>query len=335
MKRIIRLISCWLRTYIWAALLYLSTVAAFVCVHLLGGGAVREIGYALLLSGLAGGAALVISLLRLHRRLKQLDLALARLPEDAVQLPSSSLPTEELWRNLSVAYMKQYHATAARMQLAEREKRDYYTLWLHQIKTPLSALDLLAQSDAPVDRQLLRQELAKIEQYAAMALSYQRLDSIHRDLDLSDVALYPVCCQAVRRLRPLFQYSRISLTLTPFPGSALTDGKWLGVVLTQLLSNALKYTPAGGRITVSMTGSGLLTVADTGIGIRPEDVPRVFDRGFTGHTGRGFEKSTGIGLYLCKRICDELGHGISLTSELGHGASVTLDLNRRAFEANE
>lgn len=330
MKQAWRLMLLWLRTYGWAALLFLSTVAVFVCVHLLGGGQVQEIRYALILSGLAGLAALCFSLLRLIRKVRQLDAAIAHLPQEAAQLPSASAPVEELWRELACAYLRQYQDGTTRMQLAEREKRDYYTLWLHQIKTPLAALDLLAQSSTEVDRALMRQELAKIEQYAAMALSYQRLDSLHRDLSLTEAELYPVCCQAVRRMQPLFRYSRISLTLEPFPDRALTDSKWLGVVLTQLLSNALKYTPPGGHITVAMQDS-LMTMTDTGIGIRPEDTPRVFDRGFTGHTGRGYEKSTGIGLYLCKRICDELGHEISLTSVLGEGTSVTINLNRKDF----
>lgn len=330
MKRAWRLMTFWIRTHGWAALLYLGTVAAFTCVHLLGGGKVQEVRYALMLSGMAGIMALGVSLINLQKRIAQLEAALARLPEETSQLPTAALPMDGLWRELSCAYLRQYQEAATRMQLTEREKQDYYTLWLHQIKTPLSALDLLAQSNTEIDRALLRQELAKIEQYADMALSYQRLESIHRDLQLTDTALYPVCCQAVRRLQPLFRYSCVSLTLEPFSDRALTDAKWLGVVLTQVLSNALKYTPPGGHITVAMK-DGLLTVKDSGIGIRPEDTPRVFDRGFTGHTGRGYEKSTGIGLYLCRRICDELGHGISLTSALGEGTCVALDLRRQEF----
>lgn len=190
----------------------------------------------------------------------------------------------------------------------------------------------MAQSSAPVDRDLMRQELIKVNQYATSALSYQRLSSIHGDLELMAVQLYPLCCQAVRSLRPLFVGGKLSLTLEPFDDVVLSDAKWLGVVLSQVLTNALKYTPEGGRITIRMAAPDVLEISDTGIGVRPEDVPRVFDRGFTGHTGRSHEKSTGIGLYLCRVICDKLGHRITLTSRLGEGTQVRIDMHRQVFE---
>ncbi len=105
----------------------------------------------------------------------------------------------------------------------------------------------------------------------------------------------------------------------------LTDEKWLGVVLEQLLSNALKYTPEG-AIRVYAEGDTLV-VEDSGIGIRSDDLPRVFEKGFTGYNGREDKKSTGIGLYLCSRICDRLGHGLSITSEVGRGTKALIDLS--------
>ena len=323
-----KLLIAWFRTYRLPAGLILLLLALFPLTHVLGGGQVQELTYALTLCGAVCLLAALITLLILRRKLRMLDAALRHLPEEASALPSALLPVEAAWRDLTEAYQTQARELTGRMQQEARETADYYTLWLHQIKTPLAALNLMAQSPGDIDRHLLEQETLKIEQYAAIALDYQRLQSIHSDLHLTRVPLYPLCCQAVRRLRPLFQYGKISLTLDPFDGDALTDSKWLLVVLSQLLTNALKYTPPGGRITVSQRAPGLLTVEDTGIGIRPEDQARVFDRGFTGQTGRGQEKSTGIGLYLCKRICDELGHGIALVSEVGSGTRVTLDLRR-------
>ena len=107
----------------------------------------------------------------------------------------------------------------------------------------------------------------------------------------------------------------------------LTDGKWLSFVVEQVLSNALKYTPAGGRIRIYGDGETLV-IADSGIGIRPEDLPRVFEKGFTGYNGREDKKSTGIGLYLCRRVMDRLNHGISIVSRPGQGTLVRLDLSR-------
>lgn len=332
MKKTAKLLLCWIKTYGWTALMTVSIILVFTLLHLLAGGAVREVSYGLLLASIIVLAAVIISFIRLASRLRQLDKALTHLPEEPNVLPAPATVAEQYWRRLACAYLKQYRDAMAHNQTEEREKSDYYTLWLHQIKTPLSALGLIAQSDGNVDRALMRQELLKIEQYAAMALSYQRLDSIHQDMDLTETQLYPLCCQVVRKLRPLFQYGQIALTMEPFSGTALTDGKWMAVVLTQVLTNALKYTPPGGRITVTMPSACVLMVEDTGIGIRSEDVPRVFDRGFTGHTGRSQEKSTGIGLYLCKRICRELGHRIDLNSQIGKGTVVTLDLHRSVFE---
>ena len=323
-----KLILAWLRAYGLTAALIVLLLLLFPMVHLLGGGQMQELSYALTLCGAVCLVAAAVSAIRLARKLRLLERVRLHLPEDAASLPSAASPAEEAWLALTRAYQAQAQELAGRMRQDARETADYYTLWLHQIKTPLAALNLLAQSPGAVDRRLLAQETLKIEQYAAIALDYQRLQSIHNDLHLTHVPLYPLCCQAVRRLRPLFQYGHISLALEPFEGDALTDSKWLLVVLTQVMTNALKYTPPGGAITLKQEEPGLLTIRDTGIGIRPEDQERVFDRGFTGHTGRGQEKSTGIGLYLCKRICDELGHGISLTSAVGQGTCVTLDLRR-------
>ena len=323
-----KLLIAWFRTYRLQALLVALLLLLFPMTHALGGGQLQELAYAMTLCGAICLLAAAVSLILLYRKLRMLESARRHLPEEPSALPSAVLPVEEGWRALTEAYQAESRELAGRMRQEGRETADYYTLWLHQIKTPLAALNLLAESPGEIDRQLLRQETLKIEQYAAIALDYQRLQSIHSDLHLTRVPLYPLCCQAVRRLRPLFQYGQISLTLEPFEGDALTDSKWLLVVLTQVLTNALKYTPPGGRIALRQETEGVLTIEDTGIGIRPEDQARVFDRGFTGQTGRGQEKSTGIGLYLCKRICDELGHSIALTSTVGQGTRVTLDLRR-------
>ena len=323
-----KLLIAWFRTYRLPALMIALLLLLFPLTHMLGGGKLRELSYALVLCGLICLLAAAVSLLVLRHKLRMLQSALRHLPEESAALPVPTLPAEAAWRDLTQAYQTQYRELTGRMQQENRETADYYTLWLHQIKTPLAALNLMAQSPGEIDRHLLEQETLKIEQYAASALDYQRLQSIHSDLHLTRVPLYPLCCQAARKLRPLFQYGQLSLTLEPFEGAALTDSKWLLTILTQILTNALKYTPPGGCITVEQPTPGVLTVTDTGIGIRPEDQARVFDRGFTGHTGRGQEKSTGIGLYLCKRICDELGHRIALTSKVGVGTVVTLDLRR-------
>ena len=125
---------------------------------------------------------------------------------------------------------------------------------------------------------------------------------------------------------------RLKLEYEPGDITVLTDEKWLCFLLEQLLSNALKYTPEGGKISIFLEGETNLVIADTGIGIAPEDLPRVFEKGFTGNNGRMDKKATGIGLYLCRRVTNLLGHTISIASEPGVGTQVLLGLGRPQFD---
>lgn len=171
---------------------------------------------------------------------------------------------------------------------------DYYTLWTHQIKTPIAAMRLLLQEEETHTGEL-EQELFKIEQYADMALQYQRLESLSSDLQLESCSLDGILRQALKKMATPFIRRRISLEFDGTGATVLTDEKWLTFVVEQLLSNALKYTPPGGRITLYLEADKTLVVEDNGIGIRAEDIPRIFERGFTGFNGRMDKKSTGIG----------------------------------------
>lgn len=335
-RRTLRFLTAWLTTVRGAALCAVLIPAAFVGMNALGRGTVQELGYTLTLIGAGLAAAAAVSLFRYAGRRRALDKVLSNLPQDASALPKARDDEEEGFRALANAYREARNGDAAAASAAERERLDYFTLWVHQIKTPIAALDLMAQSDDPVDRALLRQEVFQIGQYADAALSYQRLQSLTGDLVLTAVPLYPLCCSVVKQLRPLFLYRKISLHMEPFEGEALSDAKWLGMAITQVMTNALKYTPPGGTVTVTTDGPLLLTIRDTGAGIPAEDLPRVFDRGFTGRLGRAErdgEKSTGIGLYLCREACDKLGHRVSIASRPGEGTAVTFDLRRERFES--
>jgi hypothetical protein len=333
---LMRLLRGWLTAVRGTVLAALLIPAAFLGMHLLGQGDVRELGYTLLLVGfglLYGGAR---SFLRYARRQLRLWDALAHLPPEADALPPGRSEPERCYHALACAYQTAQRKALTREAQAERERLDYFTLWVHQIKTPISALDLMAQSAEPVSHELLRQEAFKIGQYADMALGYQRLQTLTNDLALTDVPLYPLCAALIKRLRPLFLYRRIRLVMEPFSGNALSDPKWLGMAVAQALTNALKYTPEGGCITVALAQPLVLTVRDTGPGIPACDLPRVFECGFTGgagRMGREPEKSTGIGLYLCKQAMDKLGHRVRVDCPAGGGTRVTFDLRREGFEA--
>lgn len=171
-------------------------------------------------------------------------------------------------------------------------------------------------------------ELLKIGQYVDMVIGYLRSSSDSTDYLLRPTEVDGVVRQAVRKIARLFVLKKISVEIQETGRTVVTDEKWLSFVVEQILSNALKYTPAGGTIRIYGDGETVV-IADNGIGIREEDLPRVFEKGFTGYNGRWEKKSSGIGLYLCRRVMDRLGHAISITSRMGQGTMVRLDLSQR------
>ncbi|MCM1213641.1 MAG: sensor histidine kinase [Lachnospiraceae bacterium] len=205
---------------------------------------------------------------------------------------------------------------------------DYYLMWTHQIKTPIAAMKLLLENGGEGDKNsfFLREELWKIEQYVEMVLAFQRLESLSSDLVLKEYDLYDILKRTARDFSILFINKGLSLELQEMHMKVLTDEKWLGFCIRQLISNSVKYTKQG-RVTIRTSEEEervVLCVEDTGIGIRPEDLPRIFERGFTGYNGRMDERSTGIGLYLCRRVFRHLGIEVQAESEVGTGTRMTL-----------
>lgn len=208
---------------------------------------------------------------------------------------------------------------------------EYFTLWTHQIKTPLSAANLLLQSEEDNIKEELSNQLFEIEEYVDMALQYLRLESMTSDLKLEEYCLLDIVRKAIKSYAKIFIYKKIKLNLEEMDTKVITDEKWLLFVLKQILSNSLKYTSKG-EISIFMEKEKILVIEDTGIGISQEDVPRIFERGFTGYNGRMNKKSTGIGLYLCKNVLDKLGHRINISSKIGEGTRVKIDLSSKKLE---
>lgn len=178
----------------------------------------------------------------------------------------------------------------------------------------------------------MREELFKIEQYVDMVLTFQRLESLSSDLVLKEYDLYEILKRTARNFSILFINKGLSLRIQEMQIMVLTDEKWFGFCIGQIISNSVKYTRQG---CVSIWAeeereSVVLCVEDTGIGIRPEDLPRIFERGFTGCNGRMDEKSTGIGLYLCHRVFRHLGIDVKAESEVGKGTKMTLRIPVRS-----
>lgn len=186
----------------------------------------------------------------------------------------------------------------------------------------------LQPDDTPSARRLMSQ-LLRIEQYVDMVLMYLRLDEGTSDYVIRACDLDGIIRQSLRKFAGEFIDRKLTLHYEPLHLSVVTDEKWLGFVVEQVLSNALKYTPEGGSITIDAEAPATLCIRDTGIGITAEDLPRIFDRGYTGRNGRTYRQASGIGLYLCRRICRDLGHTITASSAAGEGTVLRLDLSRR------
>lgn len=206
-----------------------------------------------------------------------------------------------------------------------KEMSDYYSLWVHQIKTPISAMQLtLENEDSQLSRKLML-ELLHIEQYVDMVLTYQKLsdgsDYVFEENDL-DVMIK----EAIRYLRLEFIERKISLKYEPTSRTIITDKKWFEFVLKQLISNALKYTRKG-SIEIYLEDN-CLCIKDDGIGIKESDLKRIFERGYTGSNGHDNKNSSGIGLYLCTNIVSNLGLKLSATSSVGVGSIFKIDLSQ-------
>ncbi len=203
---------------------------------------------------------------------------------------------------------------------------DYYTVWAHQIKTPIASMRLTLQNeDSPLSRKIYA-DLHRIEQYVEMVLTFLRLNSESSDYLIKEYNIDNIVKQAVKKFSHEFIGRKIGLNYKPINETVITDEKWLCFVIEQILSNALKYTKTG-NITISLDNDKRLVIRDTGIGIAPEDLPRIFEKGYTGIGGRTDKKASGLGLYLCKCICSNLGHDISAESEIDKGTVITIDLS--------
>ena len=204
---------------------------------------------------------------------------------------------------------------------------EYYTIWAHQIKTPIASMRLQIQSEDSDVARRLDGDLNRIEAYVEMVLTFLRLDSDSTDYVIKEIDLDAVIKPAIRKFARDFISKKLTMDFKPTETRVLSDEKWLSFVIEQVLSNAVKYTKEGG-IKVYMDEPGILCIEDTGIGINTADLPRIFENGYTGFNGREDKRASGIGLYLCKRICDNLGHKISAESEQGAGTKIRIDLNK-------
>ena len=319
-------VFAWLKYRLWQIVLFSGLMLIFSTVVWLSGAGGVLAGYTALLGGVLALLLALPDLRRFALRHRQLSDALKSIRVSDEQLPPPENLIEEDYRQLIRALGEEKQRQASAMDLRMSDMQDYFTLWAHQIKTPIAAMRLILQTKPENSAGEIEGELFRVEQYVEMVLNYLRLDSDSTDFVFRTCALDDIIRQCVRKYAKQFIRKRIRLEYEGTALQVLTDEKWLCFVIEQILSNALKYTSAGSiRI---FTQGETLVIADTGMGIAPEDLPRVFEKGYTGYNGRTDKKATGIGLYLCKRILNRLGHEISISAQVGKGTRVSIDLSR-------
>ena len=269
--------------------------------------------YPFCMTGIVGVIFLIVGYRRTKAKHDQIRM-ISDFVDVAGHLPEPSDVTERDLTDLIERLDGVFSERVSSFNNRTKDTDDYYTMWVHQIKTPISAMKLKLDSMDTDEAAVIKSQLLRIEQYVEMVLIYRRLESSESDY------------------RTEFINKHLTLRYEVEPLKIMTDEKWLTFVIEQLLSNSLKYTNKG-YIRLSVD-DGCLVIEDSGIGILEEDIPRIFDKGYTGYNGRLDKCASGIGLYLCKRICDNLGYKISVSSKVGEGTSVRISLARpdRTFE---
>ena len=359
------------QNYIW--ILMIITMS---CIHLLYmyliGARKQDVVYAAVLDAILLLITVLVGFFRYSSKVKALSNALKRPVEEQAQLPEATDDVQILYHRLlenqSIARSESESSAAVR----QSRMRDYYSMWVHQIKTPISAMKLLLEAEREELGQLMcdeeqsqcriadmngcnisatelniselnasgkqqivytelsdnldsfEDELFRIEEYVSMALQYQRVSSTENDFVLEKVSLDGVIRDTIKKYAKIMIRRHIGINYSGTKKQVYTDEKWLEFILEQILSNAIKYTPKG-FVTIETAEEKdrfFITIKDTGIGIKAEDLPRVFEKGYTGYNGHADKKATGIGLYLCRQMADKLGHTIRVESELGKGTKV-------------
>lgn len=205
----------------------------------------------------------------------------------------------------------------AKYSVASKEYREYIELWIHEIKTPIASSRLIIENNPSEVTDSLSEELDIVDYYLEQALFYSRSNGVEKDYIIREIRLKELVNQVIRRNSKAFIRDRVKLTMENLDHVVYTDSKWLEFILNQIVTNALKYRQDNPCIEISAKkneNSISLFIKDNGIGILEKDLPMIFEKGFTGRTGRQYAKSTGIGLYLCRKLCDRLGLSIRISS---------------------
>ena len=322
-----QLIGKYLREHGKTALAFALFTAIYATVFFLYDLEAEAIIYAVILCVLASIVILGSGFARFYRDYHRRWYIFKNIEVEFEQFPEADTLLEENYQEMLRALGRINNDHLTDWKKEQQQSLDYYTTWVHQIKTPISVMRMTLQGEDTEEHRELLAEMFRIEQYVDMVLSYIRLGSHQTDFVFHECDLDAIIRQAIHKYASLFVRCRIRLVYEPMQITVLTDEKWLLFIIEQLLSNAVKYTREG-TVTIAVSPERVLSVTDTGMGIAPEDLPRIFEKGFTGYHGREDKKATGLGLYLCKQTADKLGIRLSVRSEVGKGSTFFLDLRK-------
>ena len=275
------------------------------------------------LAGLIGNTMDFINYRKSYKKLKFLE---ENIINDREDLPKSLDIRIDYYHKIIEKLYEELEKLTQENRQKNTDMVDYYSMWVHQIKTPIAAMNFLLDNEE-VDQKILQQELFKIERYVEMVLTYIRLDSTSSDYVITKINLDEVVKDSVKKYATIFINKKIKLNYVSYETIVISDKKWLSFAFEQILGNSVKYSGTGGEITIE-TCENKLVIEDNGIGIKEEDLPRIFEKGFTGFNGRYEKKSSGLGLYLCKKTLDKLGHHIEISSKVGEGTRIEITFSK-------
>lgn len=287
--------------------------------------------YTEVLVGSVGLLCMTISFFRYVKEHKQRERAKEDLLLLLEEIPAGKTCAEQEYKELLEQLHFEYQSYRSKQIQGAKERQEYYTTWVHQIKTPIAAMKLQLQEEDTESNRQLADQLFRIEQYVDMALSYARLGDEVSDFLFEETPLDELLRSIIRKYASQFIRKRLRMQYEGTELTILTDSKWLSLMLEQIISNAVKYTKEG-SVSIQVSQEGVLTIRDTGIGIAKEDIPRIFEKGFTGYNGRSGEKSTGIGLYLAKETARKLNCKLEVESEIGKGTSIIVRLPMKKWK---
>lgn len=321
----------YIKSNIKTVLVFLLFSAVFTILFILYKLPIAAVLYAVAICSFFGLIILIFDYRSFMKKHKTLNHLMDEIKVTTEHLPATYGVLEADYQNIIKTLYEEKLLLADEMERRYTDMTDYYTVWAHQIKTPISSMKLTLQEDHSTEGRELFEDLQRIEQYVDMVLCYLRLDADSTDYVIKEYDLDDIVKQAVRKFASQFIRRKIKLEYEPMKCIVLTDEKWLLFVIEQILSNALKYTKSG-TISITLEEGKVLCISDTGIGIEPEDLPRIFEKGYTGYNGRSDKKASGIGLYLCRRICDNLRHTINAISTIDNGTIIRIGLARDRLE---